>query len=151
MKVGSYIPAFIAAGIPPIVGSLLMVAIRFYFKFCLWCFLHKLSGSYLLLWKMWTKPGKRKVPTQRMSWWRTAGGRRRGGGGARRRWRRRRRCSGGRGAVRLDDRRHNATCNAIVKSSKCVNPFQMASTHTLKDEYILIVKQVGIYNFTTAK
>merc|ERR1719369_527067 len=28
-KVGSYIPAFIAAGIPPIVGSLLMVAIRF--------------------------------------------------------------------------------------------------------------------------
>jgi len=28
-KVGSYIPAFLAAGVPPIVGSLLMIAIRF--------------------------------------------------------------------------------------------------------------------------
>ena len=41
---GSYIPAFIAAGIPPIVGSLLMVAIRCLY-FCIQYFLTCLTQT----------------------------------------------------------------------------------------------------------
>ena len=41
----------------------------------------------------------------------------------------------------------SAICNAIVNSSKCASPFQMASTHTLKDEYKQNAKQVRIYIF----
>ena len=135
-QVGSYIPAFIAAGIPPIVGSLLMIVIRFYFWVSyMLIFLRKLPGSCLLLWKIWTNRGRRKVLTQRTSFWRTEGGRR---GGWRRRWRRRRRCWGGRGAVWLD-RNQIVTCNAIVNSSKCVSPFKMVNTRTLQEEYIWIV------------
>ena len=94
LQVGSYIPAFIAAGIPPIVGSLLMVTIR---QLLLAlssgrCFSHNPPGSCPLLWTIWTNLWRRKVLMQRRSCWRLEGGKRR------RWWRRWRGCLA-RGAV----------------------------------------------------